>query len=133
MSSAREKLLLVLTPFVATIAVAVGLRVGAANAVRSVVVYGAPSSGTGSGLAWQIVAFDEDQPARWPAVGVDLEVLARVGDTTARWQGRTNQDGVVEVQLGLRAADGLRLEVRSGERLLAQGLVHIPAKLDSRL
>jgi len=125
-----EKLLLVLVPFVAIVAVAVGLRVGAPNSVRSVVVYGAPSAGT-SGLAWQLVAFDEDNGARWPAAGVDLEAFARVGDTTARWRGRTNQDGAAEAQLALKASEGMRLEVRSGERLLAQGLVSFPAKLDT--
>src|SRR5258708_1997596 len=133
MSSRGEKVLLVLVPFVAIVVVAVGLRVGAPNAVRAVVVYGAPSSGSESRLAWQFVAFEEDNRARSPAGGVDIEAIARVGDTTTRWQGRTNQDGVAEAQLAVRATDGMRLEVRAGESLLARGLVSIPAKLDTIL
>ena len=131
MSSRWEKLLLVLVPFAATLAVAVGLRVGAPDAVRSVVVYGAPSAE--NELAWQLVAFDEDNRARGPAAGVQLEAVARVGGTTARWEGRTNQDGVAEAQLAIGMADGMRLEVRSGGRLLARGLVSIPAQLDRSL
>ena len=130
MSSRGEKLLLALVPFVAVVAVAVGLRVGAPNAVRSVVVYGAPPSGTG-GLAWQVIAFDEDNRARWPAAGVPIEAFARVSGTEVRWQGRTNQDGVAEAQFALTTPNGMSLAVWSGEKLLAQGLVSIPAKLDT--
>jgi len=121
MSSRGEKVLLVLVPFVAIVVVAVGLRVGAPNAVRAVVVYGAPSSGSESRLAWQFVAFEEDNRARSPAGGVDIEAIARVGDTTTRWQGRTNQDGVAEAQLAVRATDGMRLEVTTARSMSGRG------------
>ena len=67
--------------------------------MRAAVVYGAPPSGAGTGLAWQIVAFDEDRGFREPAPLRDLDVVARQGRREVRWHGATNDDGAVEMQL----------------------------------
>jgi hypothetical protein len=129
-SERAERRLLVATPVAAIAAVALGLRLGAAGAVRAAVVYGAPAAGAGTGLAWQVVTFDEDHGARQPVALPDVEVVARAaGGAQARWRGATNEDGVGEVQLALAAAaaaERLHLDVRAGGRLLASGDVSPP-------
>ena len=122
MSGRTERLLLVAAPVAAIAAVALGLRVGAGGAVRAAVVYGAPAAEAGTGLAWQVVTFDEDHGAREPVALPDVEVVVRAGAAEARWRGATNEDGVGEVQLALPAAAGsLHMEVRAHGRLLASG------------
>jgi hypothetical protein len=116
-----ERLLLVLTPAIAMTAVAVGLRLGARGGLRAAVVYGAPPARQARQLAWQVVVFDEDQGAREPASGLPVSADARVGDAAFEWQGMTNADGVAEMLLALPAADGVRLELRSGALVLARG------------
>jgi hypothetical protein len=141
-TSRIERLLLVVTPAAAMATVALGLRVGAGSAVRAAVVYGAPASGAGTGLAWQVVAFDEDHGFREPAPGLALDVtarpeegLGRVDPTPqppearppreARWHGVTGEDGAAEMQLP-SAHPAAYLEVRAGEALLAVGDVAVP-------
>src|SRR5579859_3987594 len=119
-----ERLLLVLTPAVAMTAVAVGLRVGARGEVRAAVVYGASAAAGARELAWQVVVFDEDQGVREPVSGLPLSVDARAGEVVSQWLGATNADGVAE--LALPRADGVRLEVRSGALILAQGDARLP-------
>lgn len=127
--SAIERLLLVLTPAIALTAVGVGLHIGGRGAVRAAVVRGAPPSAAGTGLAWQVVVFDEDQGARETAAGVPLEVIARAAGTPdATWRGVTNDDGVAEVSIAGHDARTLSLEVRSGDRILAQGDATEPPK-----
>lgn len=121
MTSYGERLGLILTPFAAMAAVALGLRLGAGSDVRAAVVYGAPSSGAATGLAWQVMAFREESAAREPMRDADLDVVARAGTRTVSWHGRTSEDGVAEMLLALPSADGMSLEVRSGTTLLARG------------
>jgi hypothetical protein len=115
-----QRLLIVATPMVAMTTVALGLRFGAGEAVRAAVVYGAPGSHAGTGLAWQLVVFDEERRLREPAAHLDVQVQARGPTGDATWQGRTNEDGVAEVLLPL---DGpaVHLEVRAGPTPLASG------------
>jgi hypothetical protein len=116
-----ERLLLVLTPVVALTAVALGLRFGAGELVQAAIVYGAPLSKGGTGLAWQVVALRESSSGREPMAGCTVDVLARTGDRVERWQGVTNEDGVAEALLALPSDAGVELEVRAGGSLLAKG------------
>ncbi|HEX3344763.1 MAG TPA: hypothetical protein VHS09_09335, partial [Polyangiaceae bacterium] len=127
MSARFERLLLLAAPAAAMATVALGLRIGAGHAVRAAVVYGAPPSGAGTGLAWQVVAFDEERGYREPAPHLELDVLARAldvdapeGGREARWHGATSDDGAVEMLLPF-ASPAVHLEVRAGRRLLAAG------------
>jgi hypothetical protein len=116
-----ERLLLVLTPAVAMTAVGVGLHLGGRGSVRAAVVRGALPSAAATGLAWQVVVFDENQGARETAPGVPLEVVAHATGVDSTWRGVTNDDGVAEVELPIADARGLSLEIRSGDQVLARG------------
>jgi hypothetical protein len=150
-TSRLERVLLVATPLGAMATVALGLRVGAGSAVRAAVVYGAPRSAAGTGLAWQVVVFDEDHGVRAPVPGMALDVTAR-GDgaddapsppggksagVQAHWHGVTSEDGAAEVLLSIDGPalhlPALHLEVRAGEALLAEGDVTEPAALPRHL
>jgi hypothetical protein len=133
--SRAERLLVVLAPAAAVAAVALGLRIGAGSAVRAAVVYGTPASGAGTGLAWQVVAFDEDHGIREPAPGLGLDVIAQSGWHEARWHGVTGEDGAAEMLLppldpaSPTAPPDLHLEVRAGGVLLAAGDAATPSAL----
>jgi hypothetical protein len=111
------------TPVVAMVAVGVGLEVGARGGVRAAVVQGAPMSRAGTGLAWQLVASEEEHGMREPLAHADVKVVGRAGGASATWQGTTDGDGVAEVRLDLPTSVGVTLEVTSGATLLAQGEV----------
>ncbi|HEY8086878.1 MAG TPA: hypothetical protein VIF09_03515 [Polyangiaceae bacterium] len=126
MSARAERLLMLVAPVAAMATVALGLRLGAGNAVRAAVVQGAPLSGAGTGLAWQVVVFDEERGYREPVALPDVEVAAWQGSREVQVGGATNVDGAMEVLLPLSApAD--RVEVRVGGALLAGGDVVEPA------
>ncbi len=121
-----DRVLLVLTPLVATAAVALGLRLGAPGETRAAVVYAAPPAHDRATLAWQVVVFREDNGAREPLEHLDLEVVAQGRERTERWHGTTNDDGIAEAILPLSGPSGsgpLRLEVRTGDAVLAAGEV----------
>jgi hypothetical protein len=120
------RVLLGATPAIAMAAVALGLRVGARGAVRAAVVYGAPTSGAGTGLAWQLVCFDEDRGVREPVALAEIVVKARAGGREVGWMGATNEDGAAEVLLALPSAQPVSLEVRAGGVLLASGDANLP-------
>jgi hypothetical protein len=123
-----ERLLLVVTPAVAMAAVALGLRVGAGQAVRAAIAYGAPTSGGGIGLAWQVATFEEDHGVREPVAVPEVEVTARsAGGDDARWRGSTNEDGTAEVLLAVPTTPVVALEVRAGSLVLARGEVGAPS------
>jgi hypothetical protein len=124
-----ERVLLLATPIVAMAAVALGLRVGAGGRVRAAVVYGAPESDAGTGLAWQVVAFDEDHGTREPVALAEIDVTARAGGREARWVGSTNEDGAAEMLLPMPSAQALSLDVRAGGELLAGGGASVPATI----
>ncbi len=121
-----EGILLVVTPIVAMTAVGLGLRVGAGSGVRAAIVLGAPASRAGTGLAWQVIAFDEDRGLRQPVALAKVDVTARRGGREAHWSGPTNEDGAAEVLLGLPGTQGIRIEVRTAGALLAGGDVAVP-------
>ncbi len=123
-------MLLVTTPVAAIAAVGLALRIGAGGALRAAIVYAAPPSAAGTGLAWQVVTFAEDHGIREPVAIPDLEVVARSGSSEARWRGRTNEDGVAEVPLPMPTGDGPELRVTSGTELLAEGLAAAPVPVD---
>jgi hypothetical protein len=120
-----ERLLMIATPILAMTAVALGLRLGARGDDRAAVVYGAPASGAGTGLAWQVATFHEVAGAREPLALSDVEVVARAADREARWRGSTNDDGIAEVLLALPPAAVVDLEVRAGGAVLAGGRAEV--------
>jgi len=126
----RERGLLLATPVVAAAAVALGLRLGASGSARAAIVRGAPASAAGTGLAWQVAAFDAGPVAREPLAAAPLTVVARLGGhEAARWTGVTNGEGVAEALLPIENVAGLSLEVRSVDALLARGPVEMdPAR-----
>jgi hypothetical protein len=121
MTAPGERVLLVMTPAVALAVVAMGLRLGARGAGRAAIVYAAPRSGAGTGLAWQVAVFDERHGTRESAGFTRIDVSARASGGQARWSGATNEDGVAEVQLDLPSAVDVTLEVTSGGAVLAAG------------
>ena len=121
-----ERLLLVLTPAVAMTAVALGLRLGASGAQVAAEVRGAPASGAGTGLAWQIVVSRDEHGAREPVGGVELDGIARAAGVDALWHGRTNDDGVAEALFALPVAQRVWMQVRTGATLLAEGICDGP-------
>jgi hypothetical protein len=129
MSGRKEWLLLVLTPAVAVAAVALGLRIGAGEAVRAAVVTGAPRSSAGTGLAWQIDVFDEDRGVREPVALPQVEVVAFTEGATVTWRGATNEDGAAEVLLQLPPGP-VHVSVTSAGKVLAVGDATVPAALD---
>jgi hypothetical protein len=122
-----ERLLLLVTPLLTMAVVALGLRVGAGSAVRAAMVYGAPPSNSGLGLAWQLVTFDEDHGVREPVALPDVEVTAVSASREAHWRGATNDDGAAEMLLALPSADAVHIEVRAGGLLLARGDASVPS------
>jgi hypothetical protein len=118
-----ERVLLVATPAAAMAAVALGLRIGAGTKLRAAVVFAAPQSDAGTGMAWQLATFEEARGLREPIAAPGVTVVARTSSREVRWQGATNEDGVAEVALPLSGDDAVRLEVTSDATLLASGQV----------
>jgi hypothetical protein len=129
MSGRTPPLLMVLTPVVALAAVGLGLRLGAGDAVRAAVVTGAPASGAGTGLAWQLMVFDEDRGVREPVALPAIDVVATAGGTTVRWHGATNEDGAAELILALPEGP-MSVTVSAGSKVLARGDAVVPASID---
>jgi hypothetical protein len=116
-----ERLLLVATPAAAMATVALGLRFGAGTKLRAAVVFAAPQSRAGTGLAWQLATFEEEHGVREPIALPSVTLVARTPAREASWQGATNEDGVAEVLLPLSDDDDVQLELTSGRALLASG------------
>lgn len=117
-----EHWLVVSTPMAAIAVVALGLRLGAPEGVRAAIVYGAPASGAGTGLAWQVATFREEGGQRETIAMEDVEVVAWRAGREARWHGSTDDEGVAETLLALDGADGVTMQVRAGTReVLARG------------
>lgn len=126
MNGARA--LMVATPFVAMLTLAVGLRVGASDVVRAAVVSGAPSSHGSTVRAWPVMVFDDDNGQREAAAHVPLVVQATAGGKTALWQGTTNEDGAAELSLDLPAGP-VQLQARVDGAVVAYGVAEVPAAL----
>ena len=113
---------MVVTPLVAMATLAVGLRIGAGNAVHAALVYGAPPARGSTMRAWQVVSVLEDRAVREsvPLKALTVRATAQAtADAPAReavWNGDTNVDGVAEIQLDmpwLRDGEPLALVVTS--------------------
>lgn len=128
----KRTILKVLAPIVAILTLMVGLRVGAGEAVRAAVVFGAPPGHPGpdgkTRIAWQMLTFIDDRGVKETIPMKGLVVVARSKGHEARWTGASNGDGIAEIALemeGLAFGDPLELEVRAeGEATpIAQGTV----------
>ena len=129
----KRTILKVGAPIVAILTLMIGLRIGAGEAVRAAVVFGAPvghpAPNGSTRLAWQLLTFLDDRGVKETVPMKGIEVVARSKGHEARWKGASNADGIAEVSLemeGLAFGDPLDLEVRlDGEKApLAAG----PAK-----
>ncbi len=122
-----------LAPLVAVATVMIGLRVGAGDAVRAAIVFGAPPAAPSPEgkrtLAWQLLTVLEDRGVRESLRVESIEVVARTASgAEAKWAGATNADGIAEVILVFDAwkgdaGDPLDLEVwaRGDPNPLARG------------
>lgn len=120
-----DRLLAVLAPFAAALAVAAGLRWGAPQGVAAAIVYGAPAAASATAAAWQVFAFRDDGGSRWPMAAAPLSIVTRHGESFAQWRGDTNADGVAEARLPILGAP-IRLDVSAGATLLARGDAAVP-------
>jgi hypothetical protein len=129
----KRTILKVGAPIVAILTLMIGLRIGAGEAVRAAVVFGAPvghpAPNGSTRLAWQLLTFLDDRGVKETIPMKGIEVVARSKGHEARWKGASNADGIAEVSLemeGLVFGDPLDMEVRlEGEKApLAAG----PAK-----
>ena len=109
---------MVVTPLVAMATLALGLRIGAGNAVHAALVYGAPPARGSTARAWQVVSVLEDRAVREsvPLKGLTVRATAPArGGAPAReavWSGDTNVDGVAEIRLDMPwLKDGEPLDV----------------------
>ncbi len=122
----RLRALLVLVPVLAIAIVAVGLRIGAGDAMRAAIVHGAHLPRGGGRLAWQVVTLFEDTGVR-ETITTPLHVTARTGGHETHLDTRTNADGVAELDLdmpGLTEGAPLTLDVRdANDHVLASGAV----------
>jgi hypothetical protein len=111
-------LLIVVAPIVAVATLMIGLRVGAEDAVRAAVVFGAPPprplEGGKTTLAWQVLTLLHDRGVRETIPIAGLTVVARARGQEARWEGESNEDGIAEPRLvfdKLEVGDPVALEV----------------------
>ncbi|HXX67079.1 MAG TPA: carboxypeptidase-like regulatory domain-containing protein [Polyangiaceae bacterium] len=115
-----ERLVALLAPFAAAVAVASGLRLGAPQGEAAAIVYGAPVAAAATAAAWQVFAFRDQDGSRSPMAATRLSIVSRRGDGTSEWSGDTNADGIAEAQLAFPGAP-VHLEVAAGTAILARG------------
>ena len=128
----KRTALKVLAPLVAILTLMIGLRVGAGEAVRAAVIFGAPPGhpapdGT-TRLAWQMLTFLDDRGVKETIPMRGLTAIARSKGHEAHWTGASNADGIAEIAIaieGVAFGDPVDLEVRAeGEASpIAQGRV----------
>ncbi|MBX3185873.1 MAG: hypothetical protein KF819_02615 [Labilithrix sp.] len=119
MKISPRRVVQILAPLVAILTLMIGLRVGAGDAVRAAVVFGAPPGRAAPGakgrLAWQLLTFIDDRGVKETTAMKGLVVVARARGQEARWTGESNGDGIAEITLeieGITAGDPIDLEVR---------------------
>ena len=128
----KRTVLKVLAPIVAILTLMIGLRVGAGEAVRAAMIFGAPPGHAAPNgktrLAWQMLTFLDDRGVKETIPMRGLSVVARSHGREGRWTGASNGDGIAEIALeieGVAFGDPVDLEVRAeGEALpIAAGSV----------
>jgi hypothetical protein len=102
------------------LAVALGLGLGAHGGSRAAIVVGAQASDAGTGVTWQVAAFDEEHGIRTPRAHAPIALIARGFGVAAEWRGETNADGIAEALLRVPRT-ALHLEVLEGAATLAAG------------
>ncbi|MBS2015572.1 MAG: hypothetical protein JST00_21980 [Deltaproteobacteria bacterium] len=114
-----RRIVQVTAPIVAIFTLMIGLRVGAGEAVRAAVVFGAPPSTPGpdgkTRLAWQVLTFLDDRGVKETIPMRRLEIVARAKGQESVWKGDSNVDGIAEASFvfdGLVEGDDVDLEVR---------------------
>jgi hypothetical protein len=120
----KRNILKIGAPIVAILTLMIGLRIGAGEAVRAAVLFGAPpghpAPNGSTRLAWQLLTFLDDRGVKETIPMKGIEVVARSKGHEARWKGASNADGIAEVSLeieGLAFGDPLDVEVRlEGEK-----------------
>lgn len=125
-----KRVVMVAAPLVAVATLALGLRVGAKDAVTAATIFGAPPAHVGdkTRLAWQMLTYLDDRGVRETVPMRDLVVTGVANGARARWAGSSNEDGVAEVVLDFDAVtEGSDLELtveRAGDPApLAKGRV----------
>ena len=130
MRDAARTALKVGAPIVAVGTLMLGLRIGAGDAVRAAVVFGAPIARTAPGekprVAWQVLTFLDDRGVRETVPVKALRVVGRTRRDAAEWRGSSNVDGVAEPVLAfesLAPGEPLTIEVwdESDPKPLASG------------
>jgi hypothetical protein len=101
---------MVTVPLLAVATLGLGLRVGAGDAVRAAIVFGAPTGRPAPDgkvrLAWQLLTVVDDRGVRETAAMAGLTVTARTADgREATWTGATNEDGIAEIALAFAALE----------------------------
>lgn len=124
MNWSRSRAPLVVVPFVAVMALALGLRIGARDDFDAAVVRAAPQGKGQTTLAWQVMIVREKQGVQETAA-LAIHVTARANGKTATANATTNADGVAELALGLgviHTGDSVELRVTDDAgRVLAEG------------
>src|SRR3954463_10368101 len=99
----KRTILKIGAPIVAILTLMIGLRIGAGEAVRAAVLFGAPpphpAPNGSTRLAWQLLTFLDDRGVKETIPMKGIEVVARSKGHEARWKGESNADGIAEVSL----------------------------------
>lgn len=120
----RSRAPLVIVPFIAVLALAFGLRIGARTDFEAAVVSAAPIGKGQTQLAWQVMTLREKQGIQ-ETVSLGIHVTATANGNSAKADAVTNADGIAEVALALgavRLGDTVALRVTDDTgRVIADG------------
>ena len=112
--------LVVGAPLVSVATLMIGLRIGAGESVHSATISAAPPGKPGpdgkTRVAWQLATSLDERMVKEMIAVPGLTVVARTKTEEARWSGRTNDDGIAEVNLAfasLTPGDDVELDVRA--------------------
>ncbi len=131
MSSKLRAVTIVVGPLLVLGTMAVGLRLGAEPPGVAAHVVAFPAPAANDRLVWQVRTFQEARRIREPASDMPFALRARGGGTEVRVSGKTNVEGIAEVELPLKTTPGMDVdvEVTSSGALLASGVVRTPAPI----
>ncbi len=126
----RSRAPLVVVPFVAILALAFGLRIGARDDFQAAIVQAAPQGKGQSALHWQMMTIRDRQSVQ-ETVSLPANVTAHANGKSATLSVTTNADGVAEMSLelgDLRAGDAVTLRVTDDAgQVLGEGMTTIRA------